>query len=145
MTIQQEYDKRHIRFMTRLCSLPLAQDSLSTTQSIVSQFGLGRALLDQAHHLIQRFTQAVHHTQDTRIYQHYIGDNHTLQRTLIKMDGWACALLDKVPLIQQPTATIVDTLIVQPRSCVVSALHQATPHRLKQRCTNWTSRNVTDP
>ncbi|KAI8099467.1 uncharacterized protein BX664DRAFT_321308 [Halteromyces radiatus] len=107
------------QFVTRVTSLPIIQEGISNTQAIASQFKLGRFFLGQTHSLIQHLTKVVHKTQDTQTYQHYFRSDGYLKRSLVTMDGWACSSLDmietKVPLIQQSTATIIDTLVVQPR------------------------------
>lgn len=117
------------QFIARVVSLPLVQDSLSTTQSIASRFKLGRFLLHQTHSIVERLTYAMHKTQETPSYQHYFRQNGYIQQALHRVDDWACFSLDvvetKIPLIQQPTTTIVDTLIVQPRKQVKLRYHHA--------------------
>ncbi|CAO3582418.1 unnamed protein product [Absidia cylindrospora] len=114
------------QFMARMIALPLLQEGLSSTQSIASQSRIGRALLDRTHSMIQRFSRTIHKAQNTATYQHYFRQDGYLQRSLVKVDGWACSSLDiietRVPLIHQPTATIVDALIIQPRRQIRSAL-----------------------
>ncbi|SAM04583.1 hypothetical protein [Absidia glauca] len=116
-------------FITRVVSLPLVQEGLSTTQCIASRFKLGRFLLHQSHSIVERLTHAMHKTQETPSYQHYFQQNGYLQQALHRVDDWACFSLDvvetKIPLIQQPTSTIVDTLIVQPRQQVKLRYHFA--------------------
>ncbi|ORZ24512.1 hypothetical protein BCR42DRAFT_446451 [Absidia repens] len=114
------------QFMARMIALPLLQEGLSSTQSIASQSRIGRALLDRTHSIIQRFSRTIHRVKNTPTYQHYFRQDGYLQRSLVKVDGWACSSLDiietRAPLLHQPTATIMDALIIQPRQQIRSAL-----------------------
>ncbi|KAI8333618.1 hypothetical protein BC941DRAFT_433965 [Chlamydoabsidia padenii] len=117
------------QFITRVISLPLIQDSISTTQSLANQSKLGRFLLHQTHSMVEKLAYVMHKTQETPSYQHYFRQDGYLQQAIHQVDDWACSSLDiietKLPLIQQPTATIVDTLIVQPQQQVRSKIHHA--------------------
>jgi hypothetical protein len=129
------HDATNSQFVARVISLPVAQESLCATQSIASQFGLGRVMLDHTHTMLQRLTAHAQH-------------NPTLHRSLLFLDDKACSLLDlvetNVPLIQQPTATIVHTLIGQPRQQIRATLCTGWSRvdGIKQRCSGWTSHRL---
>ncbi|CAO3600214.1 unnamed protein product [Absidia cylindrospora] len=114
------------QFITRFLSIPLIKESLSHTQSVASQYKMGRFLLCQTDSMVKYISHVVQRTQKTPTYQHYFRHDGYLQRSLVKVDSLACSSLDamaaRVPLIQQSTTNIVNTLIVQPRQHVTSTI-----------------------
>ncbi|ORZ25793.1 hypothetical protein BCR42DRAFT_400928 [Absidia repens] len=114
------------QFITRFLSIPLIKEGLSNTQSVASQYKMGRFLLCQTDSMVKYVTHIVQRTQKTPTYQHYFRHDGYLQHSLVKVDGWACSSLDaiaaKAPLIQQSTENIINTLILQPRQHATSTI-----------------------
>jgi hypothetical protein len=92
-------------------------------------------MLDHTHAMLQRLAT---HAQD----------NPTFHRSLLFLDDKACSLLDlvetNVPLIQQPTATIVHTLIGWPRQRIRATLCTgwSMVDDINQRCSGWANQRL---
>lgn len=93
-------------FVSRVSSIPVVQDSLSTVQAIASKTSLGRLALSTANNT---FTTVSKYTSQPKYVQTYY--ESYIQPQIEKADAFGCRSLDfietKFPVVSQPTEDIV--------------------------------------
>ncbi|CAO3639929.1 unnamed protein product [Mucor fragilis] len=104
-------------FVDRITSIPLVKDSVSTAQSIASKTSLGRLALSTANSTFSTVAQYASNNQPLQnYYQAYV------QPQIKKADAFGCRSLDtlqtKVPIINQPSAEIINTLTEPPNKII---------------------------
>ncbi|KAI9299279.1 hypothetical protein BJ944DRAFT_245470 [Cunninghamella echinulata] len=111
------------KFIKKVIALPLVKEGLQHTQKFVIQFPIGKQLYDQSYSLLKVIKKQAKKTKQTSTFTYIFPKDGYVRQSIKTVDGWASQSFDKVtthlPLIQQPSQTIVNTLVVQPQEFVV--------------------------
>ncbi|KAL9553724.1 hypothetical protein MBANPS3_003149 [Mucor bainieri] len=104
-------------FVDRIASIPLVKDSVTTAHTIANKTSLGRLALSTANSTFSTVAQYASNNQPLQsYYQTY------LQPQIKKADAFGCRSLDtlqtKVPIINQPSAEIINTLTEPPNKII---------------------------
>ncbi|GAN06136.1 hypothetical protein MAM1_0113c05613 [Mucor ambiguus] len=104
-------------FVDRITSIPLVKDSVTTAHTIANKTSLGRFALSTANSTFSTVAQYASNNQPLQsYYQTYV------QPQIKKADAFGCRSLDtlqtKVPIINQPSADIINTLTEPPNKII---------------------------
>lgn len=107
-----EDDKSGKKFVSRVTSIPLVQDGVSTVQAIANKTSLGRFALLTANSTLSTVTK---YTSNQPKYVQSYYESY-IQPHVEKADALGCRSLDliqnKFPVVNQPTSEIVKTVTV---------------------------------
>ncbi|KAI9478758.1 MAG: hypothetical protein EXX96DRAFT_572171 [Benjaminiella poitrasii] len=117
-------------FVSRVSSIPIVQDGLSTVQTIASKTSLGRFALSTANSITKYTINGSHQPKYIQsYYESYI------QPHVDKADAFGCRSLDliqnKFPVVNQPTSEIVRA-VTAPSSQIVDGMKVKLDHSFKQ-------------
>ncbi|KAG1454752.1 hypothetical protein G6F56_007242 [Rhizopus delemar] len=110
--IIEQPTNQHTRFISRVSSIPVVQDSLSTVQAIANKSTLGRFALSTASSTLTTVSKYTH-SQPEYVQSYY---ESYIQPHIEKADAFGCRSLDlietKFPVVTQSTEYIVKSVTV---------------------------------